>query len=85
MTDNQYDLLEFGRIYPPTRQSPERSLKVGDLARLAVLVNISTMIYPWVEIAEVTPTGYVGIAMNSTDWLPAGVRVAFGFAHVLPE
>jgi len=41
-----------------------------------------------VEIVEATATGYLAVvssAFGSEAWLPYGTRIAFGFAHVLPE
>ncbi len=75
---------DWKRWVPPI--TDRQNLKVGDVARLAVMVNGAHVIAPWVLVVEVTPDGYVGEVggiSNSPDWRPYGTRVPFTADNII--
>lgn len=89
MRDAKGNVYELGTVedLPAGTRYPSAELRatldVGDVASILVHVNGSDYITPWLEIIEVTPTGYVGEVGGVPEWLPPRTPVTFTADNVI--
>lgn len=87
----QFTLAHVDTFSPEKREmvpplADRMKLEEGDIARLFVLKDGAEHVYPWVDVVERTPTGYVGMVggvCNSEDWLEYSTRVVFTADNII--
>lgn len=72
------DLLEFAPVAPPPEHMPERCLRVGQRARVMVLLDGDSQ-PATIRITETLVNGYLAVVIDGPEALEPGARLAVPF------